>query len=75
MSNDGGIQIRRADFNDQGDAESIVRLIDEYARIPVIGGAPLPDDVRRDLVPGLAAHPASVAWLARDAAAAADDGG
>lgn len=32
----------------------------------VISGQPLPDSVRHEIVPGLAAHPTSAVWLAWD---------
>jgi len=61
------IDIRRVDLsNSTKDAEAIVRLLNEYAQIPVISGKPLPDDVQQKIVPGLAAHPTSVVWLAWD---------
>lgn len=61
------IDIKRADLhNSAKDAEAIVQLLNEMALIPVISGKPLPDDVKRRLVPGLAAHPTSAVWLAWD---------
>ena len=61
------IDIRRADLNNSAkDADAIVSLLNEMALIPVISGKPLPDDVKQRLVPGLAAHPTSAAWLAWD---------
>lgn len=58
--------VRRADLTSDADAAAIVALIDAYARDPRGGGEPLPADVRGRLVPGLAAHPTSRAWLAFD---------
>ncbi|HTQ36921.1 MAG TPA: GNAT family N-acetyltransferase [Steroidobacteraceae bacterium] len=58
------VTVRRADFAAPADADAILRLVDAYARDPRGGGAPLPPEVRRRLVPGLAAHPAAHAWLA-----------
>jgi ribosomal protein S18 acetylase RimI-like enzyme len=60
------ITVRRADFAAATDAAMITSLIDAYARDPRGGGTPLPQDVRQRLVPGLAAHPTSRAWLAFD---------
>ncbi len=57
---------RRASFTDAADAAAIVLLVDAYARDPRGGGEPLSADVRQRLVPGLAAHPTSRAWLAFD---------
>ena len=61
---------RKADFENENDGNEIVRLLNEYSQIPVICGKPLPDDVQRNLVAGLASHPTAVAWLAF----ACDDG-
>jgi ribosomal protein S18 acetylase RimI-like enzyme len=61
---------RRANLTDPADAAAILRLIDAYARDPRGGGQPLPQDVRERLVPGLAAHPTSRAWLAFEGDAA-----
>ena len=63
---EGSITIRKVDYDNRADGDSLVRLLDEYAQIPVISGRPLADDVRLMIVPGLAAHPTSVAWLAWD---------
>ncbi len=60
------ITVRRANLGAAADAALIVSLIDAYARDPRGGGTPLPQDVRERLVPGLAAHPTSRAWLAFD---------
>ena len=60
------ITVRRADLGAAADAAAITMLIDAYARDPRGGGTPLAQDVRERLVPGLAAHPTSRAWLAFD---------
>jgi ribosomal protein S18 acetylase RimI-like enzyme len=60
------MNIRRANLADPADGEAIVRLIDAYARDPRGGGEPLPQRVREQLVPGLAAHPTTCVWLAFD---------
>jgi pimeloyl-ACP methyl ester carboxylesterase/GNAT superfamily N-acetyltransferase len=60
------VTVRRADLAAATDAAMITALIDAYARDPRGGGTPLPQDVRERLVPGLAAHPTSRAWLAFD---------
>jgi ribosomal protein S18 acetylase RimI-like enzyme len=41
-------------------------MLDVYARDPKGDGKPLPDDVRERLIPGLRAHPTTVALLAFD---------
>jgi GNAT superfamily N-acetyltransferase len=58
------VTVRRADLADAADAARIVQMIDAYARDPRGGGAPLPEDVRARLLPGLAAHPMARVWLA-----------
>lgn len=60
------VTVRRADLADAADAAAVTKLIDAYARDPHGSGAPLPEDVREQLVPGLAAHPMSRVWLAFD---------
>ncbi|MEJ0098967.1 MAG: GNAT family N-acetyltransferase [Pseudomonadota bacterium] len=56
--------VRRANLTDSADANAVLKLIDAYARDPRGGGEPLRAEVRERLVPGLAAHPTSRAWLA-----------
>ncbi|MFM8408959.1 MAG: N-acetyltransferase family protein [Alphaproteobacteria bacterium] len=58
------LAIREARLGDPVDAAAVVRLVDGYASESAHGGRPLPDDVRRALVPGLAAHPTSLVLLA-----------
>jgi GNAT superfamily N-acetyltransferase len=58
------ITVARADYADSAHAKAIVSLLDVYARDPMGGGTPLPDDVRARLVPGLAARPHFFSLLA-----------
>jgi ribosomal protein S18 acetylase RimI-like enzyme len=58
------VEIREANLADERDAEAIVRLVDEYARLPIAQGAPLGESVRREIVPGLRRHPGAVVFLA-----------
>jgi ribosomal protein S18 acetylase RimI-like enzyme len=58
------IEIREADLTDAADAEAVVRLVDEYARLPIAQGAPLAPGVLRNLVPGLRKHPVTLVLLA-----------
>jgi len=58
------ITVRLADYADAADAVRVVALLDSYARDPMGGGKPLSDDVRKRLVPGLAAHPGAFSLLA-----------
>lgn len=62
--NDMQMHICKADFEKESDGQNIVRLLNEYSQDPVIYGKPLPDNIRRNIVPGLASHPTAVAWLA-----------
>jgi ribosomal protein S18 acetylase RimI-like enzyme len=58
------IEIREADLADAADAAAIVRLVDEYARLPIGQGSPLDENVRRDMLPGLRSHPGAMVFLA-----------
>lgn len=49
------IRIETADYRDPSHGAIIVQLLDEYARGPTGGGAPLADDARARLLPALAA--------------------
>lgn len=58
------IRIVEADLHDPVHRAGIVDVLDSYARDPVGGGAPLSDEVRDALVPALATHPTTRAFLA-----------
>jgi len=58
------LTVRLADYADAADAARVVALLDSYARDPMGGGKPLSEDVRKRLVPGLAAHPGAFSLLA-----------
>lgn len=58
------LAIREARLDDPVDARAVVDLVDGYARESEHGGGPLPESVRRALVPGLAAHPTTLVLLA-----------
>ena len=60
----GALRIVLADLDDAAHAAAVVDLVDAYAREPLARGAPLPDDVRLRLVPGLRAHAGAVVFLA-----------
>src|SRR5215831_3967710 len=64
------IEILRADLERQDHQKAIVDLIDAYSRDAMGDGKPLPDDVKIRLVPGLRAHPTTIAFLAYDGARA-----
>ncbi len=56
--------IIEADLVDQAQAAALVELFDRYMRDPMEGGAAMPPNLRRELVPGLRAHPACCVFLA-----------
>jgi ribosomal protein S18 acetylase RimI-like enzyme len=58
------VEIREADLANANDADAIVRLVDEYARLPIGQGAPLDESIRRRIVPGLRSHPGALVFLA-----------
>lgn len=61
------VTVLRADLDDPEHAAAIVDLLDGYARDPMGGEQPLPDEVKATLVAGLRETPAARIWLARDA--------
>jgi GNAT superfamily N-acetyltransferase len=60
------IAIREADLADPRQADSVVAVIDGYARDAFGGGKPLPAPVLERLIPGLRAHPTTLVLLALD---------
>jgi ribosomal protein S18 acetylase RimI-like enzyme len=52
------IKIIDVDLADSGHARALVEMLDRYMRDPMEGGEPPSESVKRDLVPGLRAHPA-----------------
>ncbi len=56
--------VRFADLADLGDAAAIVEVLDCYAGGPTGQGRPLSDEVRRNVIPGLRAHPTAFVLLA-----------
>jgi ribosomal protein S18 acetylase RimI-like enzyme len=58
------IVIREADLRDPRESLALVEIIDGYARGPGGQSAPLSDEARAALAPGLRAHPAAFALLA-----------
>ena len=59
------LTVDAADYADPRDAAELVMLLDAYARDPMGGGAPLNEDVRDAVVPGLAATPGAFSLIAR----------
>ena len=58
------IQVVEADLDNDFHAAGVVACIDAYASHPMGGAAPLPEDVKLGLIPGLKAHPAKLVLLA-----------
>mgnify|MGYP001596573390 FL=1 len=63
-----GLHIRRADYRDPAHAETLVALLDAYARDTAGGGHPLSDFAKTHLVAELAARPQAFSVLAFDGA-------
>lgn len=58
------IQVLKANLNDVRHADAVRTLINAYAMDPMGEGAPLDADVLDRLIPGLRAHPTTLALLA-----------
>lgn len=58
------LAVRRANYRAPADRAALVHLLDSYARDPMGGGTPLPDEVKARLCDGLAAQPGAVSFLA-----------
>jgi len=56
--------VRLANLADASDQATVVELLDMYAQDPMGDGAPLADDVRQRLVPGLRDQPGCRVFLA-----------
>lgn len=62
MSED--ISVREADLADPEQAVVLVEMLDAYMRDPMEGGSAPSEQVKRELIPGLRAHPACYVFLA-----------
>src|ERR1700739_1333447 len=58
------VTIVDADLSRAEHQYALVAMLDAYMRDPMEGGAPPSEQVKRDLVPGLRAHPACYVLLA-----------
>ncbi|EDY19241.1 GCN5-related N-acetyltransferase [Chthoniobacter flavus Ellin428] len=63
MSSDA-ITILEADLSREDHGATILQLLDAYSRDPMGDGAPLSENTRRTLIPGLRAHPTTMIFLA-----------
>lgn len=59
------LAIEPADYANPRDAADLIALLDDYARDPMGGGAPLSAEARERIVPGLAGTPGAFSLLAR----------
>jgi ribosomal protein S18 acetylase RimI-like enzyme len=59
------LTVELADYADPHDAADLLAALDAYARDPMGGGKPLPEEVRGRIVPGLAATPGAFSLIAR----------
>jgi GNAT superfamily N-acetyltransferase len=64
------VEVLQADLARVDHAEAVVRLLDMYSRDPAANGRGLSDEVRRELVPGLAGHAGTHVFLAYQGARA-----
>jgi ribosomal protein S18 acetylase RimI-like enzyme len=62
MSED--ISVRQADLANPEQAAVLVEMLDAYMRDPMEGGSAPSEQVKRELIPGLRAHPACYVFLA-----------
>lgn len=58
------IQIKRVAYCDSIDCSALLNLLDAYARDPMGGGTPLPDEVKGRLCRDLSTNPAAVSFIA-----------
>ena len=58
------ITVRQADLADPEQAAALVEMLDAYMRDPMEGGSAPSERVKRELIPGLRAHPACYVFLA-----------
>lgn len=57
------IEIVEADLDRDDHQRSVLELIDAYARDPMGNGEPLPDRIKKELIPGLRNHPTTLIFL------------
>lgn len=58
------VQVIDANLSDAAHQQAILRLLDDYAREPIISGQRLPDSTRSTLIDGLRQHPTTHVLLA-----------
>jgi ribosomal protein S18 acetylase RimI-like enzyme len=60
----GDLSVREANLADPEQAAVLVEMLDAYMRDPMEGGSAPSEQVKRELIPGLRAHPACYVFLA-----------
>ena len=58
------ITVREAELADPEQATVLIEMLDAYMRDPMEGGSAPSEQVKRELIPGLRAHPASYVFFA-----------
>lgn len=58
------ITIKEVDYQDSTDRRALIAMLDMYARDPMGGGEPLPEDAQLRLCDDLAKLPGAISWLA-----------
>jgi GNAT superfamily N-acetyltransferase len=64
------VDIVQADLDRADHQRAIVELVNAYAMDIMGNGEPLPEQVQREMIPGLRSHPTTITFLAYDGAAA-----
>lgn len=64
LNSPAALQVRPVNYRDARDAAALVALLDMYARDPMGGGEPLPEDVKTRLPGDLAAQPGAASFIA-----------
>ena len=58
------VTVTEADLSLPGHQDAVLQLLNAYAMDPMGDGKPLSEQARRDVIPGLRAHPTTLAFLA-----------
>ena len=58
------IEIIDADLANVDHQNAVIAMLDAYMQDPMEGGTPMPEATKRDLIPGLRAHPSCYVFLA-----------
>lgn len=58
------INVKAVDYTDPADRQALIALLDMYARDPMGGGTPLPEDTKLRLCDELVHVPGAISWIA-----------